>query len=85
MPLIVTAMILAMQRLKEVTGGGNTLAKWTVGYYVATTIIAIVHSTILVSLAWRPMYTVAGDDSLAIDEDDQDTFDERSGTFSYGH
>jgi Na+/H+-dicarboxylate symporter len=78
MPLIVTAMILAMQRLKEMTGGGNKLAKWTVGYYVATTIIAIVHSTILVSLVWRPMYAVAGEDSLAIDEDDQDTFDERS-------
>jgi len=78
MPLIATAMILAMQRLKEMTGGGNTLAKWTVGYYVGTTIIAIVHATILISLVWRPMYEPVGEDDLAVDEADQETIDERS-------
>lgn len=78
MPLIATAMILAMQRLKEMTGGGNKLAKWSVGYYVFTSIVAIVHSTILISLAWRPMYTEVGEDELAVDESDQDTIDERS-------
>jgi Na+/H+-dicarboxylate symporter len=76
--LIITAMILAVQRLKELTGAGNVLARWTVGYYVSTTIIAIVHATILIALVWRPMYETAGADDLAVDEDDQDTFDERA-------
>lgn len=78
MPLIATAMILAMQRLKEMTGGGNKLAKWSIIYYVSTSIIAIVHATILISLVWRPMYSPVGEDDLAIDEADQDTIDERS-------
>lgn len=77
MPLIATAMILAMQRLKEMTGGGNKLARWTVGYYVFTTIVAIVHATILISLVWRPMYRPVGEDELAVDEEDQETIDER--------
>lgn len=78
MPLIATAMILAMQRLKEMTGSGNKLAKWSVGYYVATSILAIVHATILISLVWRPLYSPVGESDLEIDESDQDTIDERS-------
>ena len=78
MPLIATAMILAMQRLKEMTGGGSKLAKWSVGYYVATSIIAIVHATILISLVWRPIYTTVSDADLEVDEGDQDLVDERS-------
>lgn len=77
MPLIATAMILAMQRLKEMTGSGNKLAKYSVGYYVLTSILAIVHATILISLVWRPLYTPVGDDDLEIDESDQETVDER--------
>ena len=79
MPLIATAMILAMQRLKEMTGGGNKLAKWSVAYYVSTSIIAIVHATILISLVWRPLYTVVSDSDLAFkSEKDEAQAAERS-------
>ena len=79
MPLIATAMILAMQRLKEMTGGGNKLAKWSVIYYVSTSIIAIVHATILISLVWRPLYTVVSESDLAFQsEKDEAQAAERS-------
>ena len=78
MPLIATAMILAMQRLKDMTGGGNKLAKWSIAYYVSTSIIAIIHSTILISLAWRPLYTVVDDSDLAFQsESDEELASER--------
>ncbi|PKS12277.1 hypothetical protein jhhlp_001577 [Lomentospora prolificans] len=68
LPLIVTAMILAVQRLREMRdNGGKLLAGWCVGYYVLTTLLAIVVSCILTSLVWLPMFTVVGDDSLALD------------------
>ena len=47
--------------------GGKLLAGWCVGYYVLTTLLAIVVSCILTSLVWLPMFTVVGDDSLALD------------------
>ena len=53
LPLIITAIILAVQNLKEMAQGGAKLAKFTVLWYVSTTIIAVVHSMILVDLVWR--------------------------------
>ncbi|KAJ3950838.1 hypothetical protein N0V92_012772 [Colletotrichum tropicale] len=80
LPMIVTAMILAVQKLKEISHGGAKLAKWTIGYYVLTTIIAIVHSIIMTSQVWARLMTVASADSIAVDgmsEKDQETYDER--------
>ncbi|KAK4149614.1 Sodium:dicarboxylate symporter [Chaetomidium leptoderma] len=71
------AMILAVQRLRVMTGGGKIIARWTVGYYVATTLLAIVISTILTDLVWGRMMQVVSGDSLAVSEDDAATFDER--------
>ena len=58
-------MILAIQRLREMSKGGSRLAKWAVGYYVATTLIAIIISCLMVSLAWGPMFTKVSEEALA--------------------
>lgn len=72
LPLIITAMILAVQRLREMRdSGGKLLAGWCIGYYVLTTILAIVISCILTSLVWLPMFSVVSDDSLALDKIDE--------------
>lgn len=55
LPLIITAIILAVQNLKEMSKGGAKLAKFTVLWYVSTTIIAVIHSMILVDLVWRKL------------------------------
>ncbi|OLN97025.1 Excitatory amino acid transporter 3 [Colletotrichum chlorophyti] len=78
LPLIVTAMILAVQKLKEITNGGAALAKWTIGYYVITTIVAIVHSIIMTSQVWAPLMNVASPESIAVDsmsEKDRESLD----------
>ncbi|KAF4920954.1 Excitatory amino acid transporter 3 [Colletotrichum viniferum] len=80
LPMIVTAMILAVQKLKEISHGGAKLAKWTICYYVLTTIVAIVHSIIMTSQVWARLMTVASAESIAVDgmsEKDQETYDER--------
>lgn len=33
-------MILAVQRLRQISKGGHILARYTIGYYVCTTLIA---------------------------------------------
>ncbi|GJC99549.1 excitatory amino acid transporter 2 [Colletotrichum higginsianum] len=76
LPLIVTAMILAVQKLKEISNGGAKLAKWTIGYYVITTIVAIVHSIIMTSQVWARLMNVASAESIATDsmsEKDQES------------
>ncbi|KAG7129925.1 Excitatory amino acid transporter 2 like protein [Verticillium longisporum] len=55
LPLIICAMILAIQRLREVAQGAAVLAKWTISYYVLTTILAIAFSIIMTSQIWEPM------------------------------
>ncbi|KAL4905029.1 hypothetical protein BDW74DRAFT_167824 [Aspergillus multicolor] len=80
LPMIVTSMILAVQRLRELSNGGHILARWTIGYYVATTLFAIVHSIILTSLVWRPLMTQASSESLNVSEEDAETFAEREET-----
>ncbi|KAK0649922.1 Sodium:dicarboxylate symporter [Cercophora newfieldiana] len=77
LPLIVTAMILAVQRLKAMTGGGKKLAQWTIGYYVGTTLLAIVISTILTDLVWGRLMTVVSGSSLEVSEKDAETYKER--------
>ncbi|KAG4411376.1 hypothetical protein IFR04_015483 [Cadophora malorum] len=67
LPLIITAMILAMQKLKDMTKGGPALAKWTIIYFVGTTFVAIFHSALLTGLVWSKLMTVADEDSLAVD------------------
>lgn len=70
-------MILAVQRLKAMTGGGQKLAKWTVVYYVLTTLLAIVISTILTDLVWGRLMQVADRTSLIVDPDDEKMYAER--------
>lgn len=70
-------MILAVQRLKEMSKGGAVLARYTIGYYIITTLIAIVHSTIMVSLVWRKLMVEVSGESLAVDAADQDMVDSR--------
>ncbi|KAK5953034.1 hypothetical protein OHC33_006156 [Knufia fluminis] len=80
LPLIVTAMILAVQNLKSMASGGAKLARWTIFYYVATTCLAIVHSIVMVDLVWRRLMVQADEGSLAVDADDQETIEERGET-----
>ncbi|KAL4876117.1 Sodium:dicarboxylate symporter [Aspergillus karnatakaensis] len=80
LPMIVTSMILAIIRLRELSNGGNILARWTIGYYVLTTLLAIVISILITSLGWRRLMTQVGADSLNISEEDQETYAEREET-----
>ncbi|KAF9891944.1 hypothetical protein FE257_002907 [Aspergillus nanangensis] len=77
LPMIMTAMILAVQRLREMTGSGHIIARWTIGYYILTTLLAIVHSILLSSLVWRRLMVKASDASLAVEEDDKEEFEDR--------
>ncbi|KAG9232163.1 Sodium:dicarboxylate symporter [Amylocarpus encephaloides] len=77
LPLIVTAMILAVQSLKDISRGGATLARYTIGYYICTTLIAIVHSTILTSLVWAKLMVTVSSESQALSAEDQEMVAER--------
>lgn len=72
-------MILAVQNLKSMDAGGGKLARLTILWYVGTTILAIVISTILVDLVWRPMMTVADEASLALSEEDAEDVEDKGG------
>jgi len=37
-------MILAVQRLREISKGGHILARYTIGFYISTTLIASKYS-----------------------------------------
>ncbi|KAJ0116962.1 excitatory amino acid transporter 2 [Diaporthe amygdali] len=69
LPLIITSLILAVQSLRDLgTGNGARIAKWTLGYYLITTIIAIVFSVVTVAVGWsRLMVPVEGEDREQID------------------
>jgi Na+/H+-dicarboxylate symporter len=63
-------MILAVQRLRAMEGqGGVLLARWTVGYYVITTIFSIIISVIMTALIWSPRFTPAPEEELMVAED----------------
>lgn len=55
--MIVCAMILSVQSLRQITSGGQVLARWTVGYYVATTVLAIGFSMIMMTQVWERLIT----------------------------
>ena len=78
LPLIICAIILAMQNLRQMARDGKKLARWTIGYYVLTTMFAVVHSMIMVDLVWRPLMVVVSGEALEVDPSDQETIDERS-------
>ncbi|KAF2736254.1 Sodium:dicarboxylate symporter [Polyplosphaeria fusca] len=77
LPLIVTAMILAVQRLREISEGGKALARWTIGYYILTTLIAVMHSCLLVGLVWSKLMVTASGAALEVKDSDQETIEER--------
>ncbi|KAF2721820.1 putative Sodium/dicarboxylate symporter [Polychaeton citri CBS 116435] len=79
LPLIVCAMILAVQNLKAMAKDGAKLARWTIFYYLATTCLAVVHSMVLVDLVWRRLMVEVSEDALQVAEADQETVDERAG------
>lgn len=80
LPLIVTAIIAAMQNLKAMTGGdGAKLARWTIGYYICSTLVAIVQSMILVVHVWKPLMVEVSGAALEVDDEDtQESIDEGS-------
>jgi Na+/H+-dicarboxylate symporter len=78
--MIVTAMIMAVQRLRNMTEGGGKagkLARWTIGYYIVTTIIAVAHSCLLVGLVWSKLMKVVDDEQLNVKDKDQELIDDR--------
>jgi Na+/H+-dicarboxylate symporter len=77
LPLIITAIIISTQRLKALAGDSKKLASWTIGYYVLTTVLAIVISTLLTAFVWGPRFKEADKESLAISEAEQKDFDSR--------
>jgi Na+/H+-dicarboxylate symporter len=72
-------MILAVQNLLSMEKGGGKLARLTILWYVGTTILAIIISTILVDLVWRPLMTVADGATLQMTEEEQEDVAERGG------
>jgi Na+/H+-dicarboxylate symporter len=75
LPLIICAMVIAVQKLSSLDDGtGGRLAKWTVTYYIVTTLLAIVISCILTSLVWQPMFDIIPRDQIP---DSSDSADER--------
>jgi Na+/H+-dicarboxylate symporter len=51
------------------SNGGSQLARWTVGYYIITTLLSITVSCIMQGLVWSKQYTVVDDTPL--DKDDE--------------
>lgn len=64
LPLIVCAIVLAMQNLKGMVQSGRKLAILTIVFYISTTIFAVIHSTIFVIHVWVPLMSKADDDTL---------------------
>lgn len=64
LPLIVCSIVLAIQQLKEMSKSGAAIARWTIGYFLTTTFLAIIQSALLTSLGWRRLFDVVGEDLL---------------------
>ncbi|KAL6361826.1 hypothetical protein LRP88_05303 [Fusarium phalaenopsidis] len=75
LPLIVCSMLLAVTRLREMSGGGSLLAKWVVGYYIITTLISITLSCLMTGLVWAHQFKEVGEDSLKMDDDEESSVD----------
>ena len=59
-----------MQNLKNMAKDGAKLARWTIIFYVSTTVLAVVHSMILVDLVWRPLMVDVSDNMPELDEEE---------------
>ena len=70
-------MILAVQRLKELSKTGPKLARWTIFYYLSTTLIAIGHSTALTALVWRHRFIEADAGALQVSSADAEMVADR--------
>lgn len=55
-PLILSSLILAVQRLKQMSGHGALISKWTLGYYLSFMLVAIAQGTAAASLAWSRLF-----------------------------
>ncbi|PCD20587.1 hypothetical protein FGRA07_04739 [Fusarium graminearum] len=73
LPLIVCSMLLAVTRLRQMSNGGSLLAKWTVGYYILTTLLSITISCIMQGLVWSKQYTEVARTDLPDDDSLPDT------------
>lgn len=81
LPLIICAMVIAVQRLSSLDdGAGGKLARWTIIYYVFTTLVAIILSCLLTGLVWEPMFDVIAPEDIPASEADQAAADERTET-----
>ena len=67
-----------MVRLREISKAGPKLAKWTIGYYISTTLLAIGHSTIMTAFVWRNVFIEMDADSLVVSDGQQEVIDDRS-------
>lgn len=65
-----------MQTLKEMVQSGKKLAILTIIYYIATTILAVVHSIILTVHVWVPLMSKADDATLSQTDSKVDTLKE---------
>ncbi|KAH8729396.1 Sodium:dicarboxylate symporter [Ilyonectria robusta] len=70
LPLIVCSMLLAVQRLRVMSNGGSSLAKWTIGYYFITTLISITLSCLMTGLVWSKLYSTVSPDQLELNTAD---------------
>lgn len=77
--MIVCAMILSVQSLRTIAQGGAALARWTIFWYVITTIFSVAFSIVMSSQVWEPRYRVASEEALdqANAADDLDNLEER--------
>lgn len=65
MPLIITSLILAVQRLRQLSGRGASIAKWTLGYYTCFMLIAIVQGTVTGALGCTPLFVAMSPEAMA--------------------
>lgn len=79
-PMIVCAMILSVQSLRQIVHGGPILARWTVGYYVVTTVLAIGFSLVMMTQIWEPLMTEVDSNSVdgPTDEEVQEQYADRT-------
>lgn len=67
--LIFTSMILSMQSLKKIPGGGSLIAKGAFGFYLGSTIFALVESIIFINLIMVPNYIPSGPAAASLPTD----------------
>lgn len=78
LPLIVCAMIMAVQRLRTMSKSGALLARWTIGWYVITTVFSIIMSVIMTSQVWAPRFSTVGAESLQLTTEQEEEFPDPS-------